>query len=96
MAIAAVYHDFRSSGRLMPTSTLLSKVESLFFVPRVPCALIMFVKQTGSTTGQLQVVHGFHKYRGDLMQPSSSDGKMYACVRDMLGTVIQPVEFDAG
>ena len=96
VAIAAVFHDFRSSGRPMSTGSLMSKVETLFKVPGVPGAMIMFVKQTGSTTGQLRVIHGFYKYRVNLMQATASDGKTFAYVGDVLGTAIQSVEFNAG
>ena len=61
VVIASVYHDFRSSNRPKDNGTLLLEVEGLFQVPRIPGALIMFVRQTGSVTGQLQVVHGFWK-----------------------------------
>jgi len=95
VTIATVYHDFRSSNRLKADDTLLSEVESMFQVASIQCALIMFVRQTGSVTGQLQVVHGFWKYRGNPMRPSPYDGKTYAYVGDVLGTVIRSVDFDS-
>jgi len=63
VAITTVYHDFRSSNRPRANVTLLTVVEEMFGRPVIPGALIMFEKQVGSATGQLQVLHGFGSTR---------------------------------
>ena len=93
-AIATVLYDHRASNRPRSTPALLTVIEDTFGRPVVPGAMIMFEKRAGSATGQLQVLHGFWKYKSSIMNPSPFDGKTYAYVGDVQGTVIRSVEFD--